>query len=78
MFLVRGEHVLWGIYLGKRSRIHKLESQTAKLSLELNPGRSFFCKVTLCAICSSKELKFEPSALKLFYRRNLNLVNSSY
>ena len=78
MFLLRGEHVLWAIYLAKRSRIHKLESQTTKLSLALNSGRSSFCKVSLRAICSNKELKLEASALKPFYSGNLNLVNSSY
>lgn len=55
---------------------HKLESQTTKLSLALNPGRSFFCKGSLRAICSDKKLKFDASALKAFYIRNLNLVNS--
>ena len=60
----------------KKVENHKLESQTTKPSLALNPGRSSFCKVSLSAICSDKKLKFDASALKAFYIRNLNLVNS--
>ena len=65
----------WGKYLGKKSRIGKRDSQTAKLSLELNLGRSFFGKLSLRAICD-EVLKLEAAALKPFYRGNLNLVNS--